>query len=381
MGRCRPDGGPSPRAGRGRIGWNTIKRPPSSSSAALDATPNFGMAHSCLGDALLGQGRLEEAIAQYRKALELKPVLHSRWEIIELAETHDSLGKALTRRGQLDEALVHYQKALEINPYDVEAHNNLGDAFTRLGRFDAAIAHYRQAVELQPDDADVHFNLGNTLAGRGRLDEAIAQFQRVLEIRPDDAEAHNNLGAALQLRGRIGEAMAQYQRALEIAPSNARNHFNLGNVLAGRGRFEEAAAQFQQALKLKPDEADAHNGLAWLRATCPRASLRSGVEALEHAQRANQLCGGKRPDVLNTLAAAYAEAGRFPEALATAHKALDLAVQQNKRALADAVRTRIPLLRSRTALSCAVVGFRTGKTLTAGSRSAKPRSAVYFRWA
>ena len=109
-------------------------------------------------------------------------------------------------------------------------------------------------------------------------------------------------------------------------------------ALAARGRFDEAIAQYRKALEIKPDYAEAHNNLAWLRATCPQASLRNGAEAIAHAQQANQLCGGKRPDVLDTLAAAYAEAGRFPEALATARKALELATQQNKRPLADALR-------------------------------------------
>ena len=96
-------------------------------------------------------------------------------------------------------------------------------------------------------------------------------------------------------------------------------------------------------MEIKPDYAKAHNSLAWLQATCPAAALRNGAKAIEHAQRANQLRGGRQPELLDTLAAAYAEAGRFPEAAATAHKALELATQQNKRALADTLRARIAL--------------------------------------
>ena len=96
-------------------------------------------------------------------------------------------------------------------------------------------------------------------------------------------------------------------------------------------------------MEIKPDYAKAHNSLAWLQATCPAAGLRNGAQAIEHAQRADQLCGGRQPDLLDTLAAAYAEAGRFPEASATAHKALELARQQNNQALADTLRARIAL--------------------------------------
>jgi tetratricopeptide (TPR) repeat protein len=96
-------------------------------------------------------------------------------------------------------------------------------------------------------------------------------------------------------------------------------------------------------LKVQPGNPDFQKNLAWLRATCPKAALRNGAEAIELAQRAERLCQGQRPDVLDALAAAYAEAGWFPEALATARKALKVAKQQDARTLADAVQARIAL--------------------------------------
>ena len=148
---------------------------------------------------------------------------------------------------------------------------------------------------------------------------------------------------SLQAQRRFDEAMVQYRQALEIKPDYAKVYYNLGTVLAGRGQFDQALAQFQRASELQPDDADTQNNLAWLLATCPAASLRSGAAAIEHAQRANQLCGGRRANVLNTLAAAYAEAGRFPEALAAARKALDVATQQKDQAIAGVSRAQIAL--------------------------------------
>ena len=118
---------------------------------------------------------------------------------------------------------------------------------------------------------------------------------------------------------------------------------NVGVALAALGRFDHALTQFRKALQLQPDCVEARKNLAWLRATCPQASLRNGGEAIEHARRADQLCGSRRADVLDALAAAYAEAGRFPEALGTARKALDLATRQQAQAMADVLRTRIAL--------------------------------------
>ena len=117
----------------------------------------------------------------------------------------------------------------------------------------------------------------------------------------------------------------------------------LGNILAARGQFQDAVAHYRKALEIRPDDLAAQKNLAWLRATCPVASQRNGGEALELAQRANRRCDGKRPDVLDTLAAAYAEIGWFQEAVAAEGKALELVAQQNAPASADALRARMAL--------------------------------------
>ena len=113
----------------------------------------------------------------------------------------NNLGNVLSRRDRIDEAIAQYQKALEINPDYMEAHNNLGNAFARLGRFEEAMAQYRKALEIKPDYVEAHYNLGVTFARLGRIDEAIAQYRKALEIKPDYADALNNLGYALFGRG------------------------------------------------------------------------------------------------------------------------------------------------------------------------------------
>jgi Flp pilus assembly protein TadD len=212
----------------------------------------------------------------------------------------------------------HYRQSLEINPDDADAVNSLGAILDRLGRFDEALACYRKSQELKPDDAIAYYNLGNLLANRGRFDEALDQFQRAIEINPHFSKAHGGLGVALAARGRPGEALKHYRIAL----------------------------------KLQPDNLVAQKDLAWLRATCPETALRDGAEAIELAQRVNQRCGGQQPDVLDTLAAAYAETGLFSEALAAASKARELAMQQNDRALADALRARIALYQNGRPFHC-----------------------------
>ncbi len=175
------------------------------------------------------------------------------------------------------------------------------------------------------------------------MDEAITHFQQSLEIKPDYAEAHYNLATVLLQQGRIDEAIAHFQKAVEIKPDHASAHKNLGIAFFQQGRMDEAIAHFKKSLEIRPDQVEIQNNLAWLLATCPRASLRNGSQAVELAQRANQLTGDNNPNLLCTLAAAYAEAGRYPEAVETAQRALQLAETYSNPALAGDIRSELKL--------------------------------------
>jgi len=168
-------------------------------------------------------------------------------------------------------------------------------------------------------------------------------FERTLAVTKDNPVAHYTLGNGLLQRGQVEEAMAQFQKALEIKPDYTEAHNNLGCAFLRKGQVNKAMAHFQKALELQPDNVEVQNNLAWMLATAPNASLRNGVKAVGLAQRANQLSGGQVPVFIGTLAAAYAEAGRFPEAVTTARQALQLATGQTSPAAVDALRTQIGL--------------------------------------
>ncbi len=256
---------------------------------------------------------------------------------------HNNLGSALLRRGRMDEAIAHYRKALQINPDYGDANFDLGDALLQKGCVDEAIPQFQKALQINPDYAEAHFDLGNALRQKGSVDEAIAHFQRALQINPDYAEAHVNLGFTLLAMGNVDEAISQFQKALQIKPNYAEAHVNLGIALLKLGNVGEAISHFQKALQIKPDYPEAQNDLAWVLAACPQVSLRNGNKAVELALRANQLTDNGNPIFLGTLAAAYAEAGRFPEAVATAQRALRLAETQSNTGLADAIQSQIKL--------------------------------------
>ena len=157
------------------------------------------------------------------------------------------------------------------------------------------------------------------------MDEAIVHYQKAVQINPGYAKAHYNLGGALLQKGSVDEAMVHYQKALQIDPDYAEVHLILGNVLLQKGDVGEAMAHYQKAVQINPDNVEAQNNLAWMLAAAPQASLRNGRQAVELAQRANQLAGGENPIILRTLAAAYAEAGQFSDAQLSVQQAMVLA--------------------------------------------------------
>jgi tetratricopeptide (TPR) repeat protein len=168
-------------------------------------------------------------------------------------------------------------------------------------------------------------------------------LERSLAINPDQAEAHNNLANVLWNEGRLHEAAAEYGKALALHPDYAAAHFNLGEVLRAAGETREAVAHYRRAVEIRADFAPALDSLAWVLATSPDASLRDGIQAVALATRALELSGGRSSGFVATLAAAYAEVGRFPEATATAERALRMATSQGKAARAERLRDQVAL--------------------------------------
>jgi Flp pilus assembly protein TadD len=241
---------------------------------------------------------------------------------------HNNLGYLCADRGELDKAISHFETALRIRSSKRDPHYsvgsafvqvNLADALSRKGQPDEAMVHYEEAIKLQPNYADAYFNRGNILFAEGRIDEAMADWEKTLQIRPDDADAHTCLGNALLRRGSVKEAITQYENAIALAPEDPHSRINM----------------------------------AWVLATAPDASIRDGIKAVEFAQQAMELSGGNDPKFLRTLAAAYAESGRFSEAITTARQAMMTATMQGKAGLAHVLSGDVGLYRAHVPLRAA----------------------------
>jgi len=302
---------------------------------AMEISPNRPQAYNNLGNVFAAQGRNDEAIKYLQRAIQIEP---------GYAEAHNNLGAILASQGWLDEAIEHFQKAIQSKPDYADAHYNLGLVLVRQKQSAGATTQFQLVLQINPDYAEAHYNLGVLFGLRGQLDEAVEQYRKAIGIKPDYADAHGNLANVLVAQGRLDEAVKEYRRTLEMVPDSAQAHFRFGQALQTLHNFAAAKTEYQKVLELDPKHVPAHLSLAWLLATCPEASLRDGGRAVELAREAEQLsAGGESPQVLDTLGAAYAAAGRFAEAVAAARRALGLPATQNNRPLAEAIQTRLKL--------------------------------------
>ena len=281
----------------------------------------FTEAHCCLASILHGERRLSEAMEHFDKAIQLSP---------EHLRSYINAAVVLIELGRLDEATVRLERALELDPTNSHVHGNLGVVLVRRGRLDEAIAHLQMAVKLDAECTEAHTNLGKALMKVGRLEEATEHFRITSELDAEDPLSHFDLGNVLLARGMLEEAVACFKKSVEIKPQFVDGRLRLGNLLAAQGLFGPAVAELQEAVAVAPDNPKAINDLAWLLAVCQDDDIRDGARAIELIEPACRNTDYRVPLLLSTLAAAYAETGRFSDAIATADKALGLVKPENE---------------------------------------------------
>jgi len=235
---------------------------------------------------------------------------------------------------------------LRKNPDSWMAHTHLASIMLAQGKSEEAIRHYFQALRIRPFCAGIHHNLGNAMLVEGKLDEAVNHYRQALQFQPNYADTHNNLGTAFKSQGKLEDAITCYRQALQIKPDHAEAHSNLGDALLAQGKFGEAADHYRQALQIYPDSAGVLNNFAWFLATTEDTKLQNPTDAVKFAKRACELTDYKNPEILDTLAVAYADAGRFLQATETAEKAKNLAQAEGKKDLAREIQNRLQLYKT-----------------------------------
>jgi tetratricopeptide (TPR) repeat protein len=189
-----------------------------------------------------------------------------------------------------------------------------GATYLLAERYDRAVQEFSQAIKLQPQDSEGYYFRGVSYQALSKHAEALSDFATAIRLAPDDADAHLSRAEVLAEMGRNQEALADLEKVLKLAPDNAEAVGFRGELREEAGDYRGALADYKAALKELSDDPWLLNNLAWVLATAPDKSLRNGPESVKHAMKAVELDGGKEWDTLDTLAAACAEVGKFPEA-------------------------------------------------------------------
>jgi tetratricopeptide (TPR) repeat protein len=210
------------------------------------------------------------------------------------------------------------------NPASWMGWTYLGAYAQERNALDRATQYYRRSIGIYPSFEAYH-RLGNVLLLQGHPDEAISQIRNSIELRPDVSAVHQDLGIALARQGLMEQAMAEYRKAIELGPKRAYPHFCLGTAFERLGRTKEAMTEYREAAQLGPNLAEPLRNLATLLASDPNPQLRSGAEAIGFGERACELTSYRDHLCVSTLAMAYAEGGRWDQAVGMAQKAVNLA--------------------------------------------------------
>jgi tetratricopeptide (TPR) repeat protein len=230
--------------------------------------------------------------------------------------------------------LRHWQNGVTLFTHNVRvthnnslAHKELGNALEQQGNLDKAILHYSKALKINPNYAEAHNNLGYILACQKHYKEAIDHYTEAIRIKPSYTEAHNNLATALLYQGNEKEAIVHYNEALKHNPNYAGTYYNLGKIYVNRNKIEKGIHFYKKALKLNPEMTQVLYNLSWLLASHEDERYRNGKEALALAKELCKITRNSQPLALDALAAAYAETGRFNEAVFTVRRALKMALK------------------------------------------------------
>ena len=242
-------------------------------AAQVAANPGSARAHAKMGLALAGQGRLEEALASYDRAVALEP---------ERAVTHLGRAQALAGMGHGEEALAAYDRTLEIDPVLAEAHLRRGRLLAGMGRMHDALASCDRALDIDDEAYRAHLLRGSLLARMGRSEEALAAYERAVSLGRYDEDVHLQRGDLLAKMGRSDEALASYDRAIRLDGAYAKAHCRKARLLASLGRTDDALYFYNRAIESDPRYARALAGKGSVLALMGRAAESAECHKMSH---------------------------------------------------------------------------------------------------
>ena len=278
---------------------------------AIRVTANNYIAQDGLGSALLGKGKIDEALSHIREAVRINP---------NHAQAQYNMGVALSYEQKTDEAINHFRRAVKLKPDYEKAYCNLGEALIHKGEMPEAILALNEALRIDPDDAKAHNNLAVALRHEGKIDEALSNLQDAIRIDPGFAEAHNNLGSTFIAKGEIDEAILHFNAAISINPDFAKAHYNLGSAYGLQGKFDDAIHEFREALRLQPNLVQAREKLEQVQTLAAKRNIDNSMAHIRNLIEADP----NDPVLYFKLGNLYNDRGKLDEAIGSYRRALSL---------------------------------------------------------
>ena len=296
---------------------------------------------------------LTEIIRMCRQARRTEPVAEvaayadqlTAWALNRRGEQYAQQAADLAAQDQLDkadeldaQALADFEAAVELDPQNWKALHNRGVSRALAGQLDEALADFSGVVERKPDYPNAWFNRGEVRADRGEWAQAVADYTRAIELKPADLDAYVRRSQAYLQLGKLREALADCDRSVQLAPGQIQPLLDRGDVHRRLGQWQLAAEDYRRAMALDHRSSQAYQRAAWILATCPVDRYRNGDLAVQAAEKALELDGEQGVEYLDTVAAAYANAGQFDKACETLAQAIEAAPDE-----AETYRSRLAL--------------------------------------
>jgi tetratricopeptide (TPR) repeat protein len=216
----------------------------------LKKSPNKARVNNNFGLVLFAEGKIEEAIDYYNKAMRITP---------DYIFFYNNRGAAYAKLGQYQRAIEDYNQAIRLKPDHSGAYYNRGLAYTDIGQYQQAIENFNTAIHLKPNNADAYNNLGTTYLKLGQYQQAIENCNQAIRLKPNDANGYYNRGIAYGKLGQHQREIEDYNQAIRLTPDDADSYYNRGTAYGALGQYQSAIENWNQAIRLKPNYAEAYN--------------------------------------------------------------------------------------------------------------------------